>query len=91
MRIRFVLAYSPLWERSTRITRAYDDGILWIIPGNPLPPPPKILACDPGTTTSNIGPTAKRCLGIYRLSWLKLKQDISEVFPGHSKILVEIF
>ena len=32
------------------------------------PPPPKILACDPGTTTSNIGPIAKRCLGIYRFS-----------------------
>ena len=31
-----------------------------------LPPPPKIIACDPGTTISNIGPISKRCLGIYR-------------------------
>ena len=46
IRIRFRLAYSPLWERSTRITRAYHDVILWILPGTP-----KILACDPGTTT----------------------------------------
>ena len=33
MRIRFGLAYSPLWERSKRITRAYHDVILWILPG----------------------------------------------------------
>ena len=67
MRIRFGLAYSPLWKRSTRITWAYHDVIVLILPGT-TPPPPKILACDPGTTTSNIGPIAKRCLGIYRFS-----------------------
>ena len=42
MRIRFGLAYSPLLERSTRITRAYHDVILWILPGT-LPPPPRSL------------------------------------------------
>ena len=43
MRICIGLAYSPLWERSTRITRAYHDVIRWILSGTP-----KILACDPG-------------------------------------------
>ena len=38
MRIRFGLAYSPLWERSTRITRAYHDIILWILPGTSQDP-----------------------------------------------------
>ena len=45
MRIRFGLAYSPLWERSIRITRAYHDVILWIN-SDAL----KILACDRETT-----------------------------------------
>ena len=40
MRIRFGLAYSALWERSTRITRAYHDVILWILQS---PPPPRSL------------------------------------------------
>ena len=41
MRIRFGLAYSPLWERSTSITRAHHDVILFILPRRLAP---KILA-----------------------------------------------
>ena len=37
--------------------------------------PPKILAYDPGTSTSNISPVAKRCFDIYRFSWLTLASN----------------
>ena len=48
MRIRFGLAYSPLPERSTRITRAYHDVIVWILPRTSQYPCMTVIQGQPG-------------------------------------------